>query len=88
MFSTIMNSLITMLVFFLIIDICVLYGATIVGSKEGAIGGICCNAHGDVIIGTKVTYCITIQQLEVLIRLLKDIACFHYKFEVRFQLQM
>lgn len=88
MFSTVMNSLITMLVFFLIIDICVLYGSTIVGSKEGAIGGICCDAHGDVILRTEITYCITIQQLEVLIRLLKDIACFHYKFEVCFQRQM
>jgi hypothetical protein len=40
----VMNSLITMLVFFLIINMCVLYGATIVGSKKDVIGGICCNA--------------------------------------------
>ncbi len=44
--------------------------------------------HGDAIIGTKVAYGIAIQHLEVLIRLLKVIACFHCRFEVCFQLQM
>jgi DNA replicative helicase MCM subunit Mcm2 (Cdc46/Mcm family) len=44
--------------------------------------------HGDVIPRTEVAYCIAIQQLEVLIRLLKAIMCFHCKFEVCFQLQM
>lgn len=60
MFSTVMNSLITMLVFFLIIDICVLYGATIVEARKVLLEGYVAMQHGDVILGTKVGYCIII----------------------------
>jgi hypothetical protein len=44
--------------------------------------------HGDVIPRFEVIYYITIQQLEVLICLLKVIVCFHCKSKVCFQLQM
>jgi hypothetical protein len=49
-----------MLVFFLIIDICVLYGATIVEARKVLLEGYVAMQHGDVILGTKVGYCIII----------------------------
>jgi hypothetical protein len=44
MFSAVVDFLTAILVSFLILDICVLCGAAISGSKEGASGGICCTA--------------------------------------------